>query len=172
VAAPFRRHCVDSNNADRFRQGDTVVVQGAGPVGRAATLLATHFPVPARLSSSTLSIAGLRRQKTLGATATISMRNTTPEQRRQMTWTATGLHVPNVVMRPPALWTLFPRAELTGNHGRYIVLGLWGAIGTRAISPRDLTLKNMRIGGATFPKPRNYHDAVHLAARVQDRYHA
>jgi 5-exo-hydroxycamphor dehydrogenase len=28
----------------------------------------------------------------------------------------------------------------------------------------------MRIGGATFPKPRHYHDAVHLAARVQDRY--
>jgi 5-exo-hydroxycamphor dehydrogenase len=28
----------------------------------------------------------------------------------------------------------------------------------------------MRIGGATFPKPRNYHDAMHLAARVQDHY--
>jgi len=64
----------------------------------------------------------------------------------------------------------FPEGvDLGGNHGRYIILGLWGAIGTQPISPRDLTLKNLTIAGASFPKPRNYYHALHLAARLQDR---
>jgi 5-exo-hydroxycamphor dehydrogenase len=50
------------------------------------------------------------------------------------------------------------------------VLGLWGAIGTQAISPRDLTIKNLTIAGATFPKPKHYYGALHMAARLQDRY--
>jgi threonine dehydrogenase-like Zn-dependent dehydrogenase len=152
------------------RQGDTVVVQGAGPVGLAATLLAALSGAREIIVIDSVD-SRLEAAKSLGATATISMRNTTAEQRRQMTWAATGLHGPNVVIEAAGALDAFPEGvDLTGNHGRYIVLGLWGAIGMRAISPRDLTLKNMRIGGATFPKPRNYHDAVHLAARVQDRY--
>ena len=61
-------------------------------------------------------------------------------------------------------------ADVPGPHGRYIILGLWGAIGTQAISPRDLTIKNLTVGGASFPKPKHYHGAMHLAARLQDRF--
>ena len=152
------------------RQGDTVVVQGAGPVGLAATLLAALSGASEIIVIDHVD-SRLAAAKSLGATSTISMRDTTPEQRRSKVWAATGLHGPNVVVEAAGALGAFPEGvELTGNHGRYIVLGLWGALGTRAISPRDLTLKNMRIGGATFPKPRHYHGAVHLAARVQDRY--
>jgi threonine dehydrogenase-like Zn-dependent dehydrogenase len=38
------------------------------------------------------------------------------------------------------------------------------------VSPRDLTTKNLTIGGASFPKPKNYYGAMHLAARLQDRF--
>ena len=65
----------------------------------------------------------------------------------------------------------FPEGvDLTGNYGRYIILGLWGAIGTQPISPRDMTTKNITIAGATFPKPKHYHEALHLAARLQGDY--
>jgi 5-exo-hydroxycamphor dehydrogenase len=46
---------------------------------------------------------------------------------------------------------------------------LWGAIGTQPISPRDLTIKNLTIAGASFPKPKHYHNAMHLAVRMQQR---
>jgi 5-exo-hydroxycamphor dehydrogenase len=152
------------------KQGDTVVVQGAGPVGLAATLLAALSGAREIIVIDQVA-ARLAAAKTLGATATISMGEASAEQRKEQVWARTGLHGPNVVVEAAGALGAFPEGvDLTGNHGRYIVLGLWGAIGTRAIAPRDLTLKNMKIGGASFPKPRNYHDAVHLVARVQDRY--
>lgn len=59
--------------------------------------------------------------------------------------------------------------DLSGNHGRYIILGLWGAIGTQPMSPRDLTIKNLTIGGATFPKPRALLPGHAHGCRVPDR---
>jgi 5-exo-hydroxycamphor dehydrogenase len=32
-----------------------------------------------------------------------------------------------------------------------------------------MTTKNLTIGGASFPKPKNYYQAMHLAAHLQDR---
>jgi 5-exo-hydroxycamphor dehydrogenase len=152
------------------RQGDSVVVQGAGPVGLAATLVATLCGASQVIVLDHVE-SRLAAAVTLGATSTISMKGSTREQRLKDVWAATGKRGPNVVVEAAGALDAFPEGvDLTGNHGRYIVLGLWGAIGTRAISPRDLTLKNMTIRGATFPKPRNYHDAIHLAARVQERY--
>ena len=75
-----------------------------------------------------------------------------------------------MVVEAAGVLPAFPEGvDLAGNHGRYIVLGLWGAIGTQPISPRDLTLKNLTIGGATFPKPKHYHGAMHMAVRLQER---
>lgn len=147
---------------------DAVVVQGAGPVGLSAVLVAAQMgarcivvidKAPARLEAARM----------LGATATVSL-DLPAEERRRAVYELTGPTGPDVVIEAAGVLAAFPEGvDLVGPHGRYIVLGLWGAIGTQAISPRDLTLKNMDIGGATFPAPRNYYHAMHLAARLQDR---
>ena len=48
-------------------------------------------------------------------------------------------------------------------------MGLWGAIGTQPVSPRDLVTRNIDIVGASFPKPKHYYGAMHLAAQLQDK---
>lgn len=151
-------------------RGDAVVIQGAGPVGLAATMVAA-------ISGAREIIVIDRVQRrldaalSLGATATISMTGTTTEERVAQVWDRVGPQGPSVVVEAAGALPAFPEGvNLTGHHGRYIVLGLWGAIGTQPISPRDLTIKNMQIGGATFPKPKHYYEAVHLATRLQDRY--
>jgi 5-exo-hydroxycamphor dehydrogenase len=64
----------------------------------------------------------------------------------------------------------FPEGvELAGIHSRYVVMGLWGAIGTQPVSPRDLVTKNLNVVGASFPKPKHYYGAMHLAAQMQER---
>ncbi|GAB3629934.1 alcohol dehydrogenase GroES domain-containing protein [Pandoraea terrae] len=151
-------------------RGDTVVVQGAGPVGLAAVFVAALSgaseiividQVPERLAVA----------MSLGATATVSLSGTDEAERRRQVYDRVGPRGPSVVVEAAGVLRAFPEgANLTGSHGRYIVLGLWGAIGTALISPRELTTKNLRIGGATFPKPKHYHEAMHLAARMQDRY--
>jgi len=151
-------------------RGDTVVIQGAGPLGLAATLVAA--------TSGAAEIVVIDRVQrrldaalSLGATAAISMTQTTEAARREQILERVGRRGPSVVVEAAGALAAFPEGiDLTGPHGRYIVLGLWGAIGTQSISPRDLTVKNLRIAGATFPKPKHYYAAARLAARMQDRY--
>lgn len=150
------------------RTGESVVVQGAGPVGLAAILAASvagaREIVAIDIHENRLEVA-----KSLGATATVSLNESTEERRRQV-YDICGSHGPEVVVEAAGVLQAFPEGvDLTGNHGRYIVLGLWGAIGEQSISPRDTTLKNLTIAGATFPKPKHYHAALQLAVRCQDK---
>lgn len=151
-----------------IRIGETVVVQGAGPVGLSAVLLAAE--AGAREIIVIDGVEGrLETARRLGATATVSLAMPASERRRAI-YELAGASGPNVVVEAAGALPAFPEGvELAGNHGRYIILGLWGAIGTQPISPRDTTLKNLTIAGATFPKPKHYYEAMHLAARLQDR---
>lgn len=152
----------------RVRVGDTVVVQGAGPVGLASVLVAAQ--AGARevivIDGSPARRAVVQR---LGATSTISL-DTDMAERRRMIYDLCGPHGPNVVVEAAGVLQAFPEGvDLTGNHGRYIILGLWGAIGTQPISPRDMTTKNITVSGATFPKPKHYYEAMHMSVRLQDK---
>lgn len=147
---------------------DAVVVQGAGPVGLSAVLVAS------RMGARSITILDraperLKAAEHLGATNIVSL-DLPPEERRRAVLDVTGPGGADVVIECAGVLQAFPEGvDLTGPHGRYIVLGLWGAIGTQPISPRDLTVKNLTIGGAAFPAPRNYYHAMHLAARLQDK---
>ena len=149
------------------RFGDSVVVQGAGPVGLSAVLVAAQAGArevvvidhaPARLEAA----------RSLGATATVSL-ELSPDERKREIYDRVGKQGPDIVVEAAGALPAFPEGvDLSGIHSRYIILGLWGAIGTQPISPRDLTLKNLTIGGASFPSPKNYYHAMQFAARVQD----
>jgi len=150
------------------RIGDSVVVQGAGPVGLSATLVARE--AGAREIIVIDGVADrLRVAAQLGATATILL-SEHPEDRRRQIYDRTGPNGPDIVVEAAGVLSAFPEGvALAGNHGRYIILGLWGAVGTQSISPRDMTTRNLTIAGATFPKPKHYYQAMHLAARLQER---
>ncbi|HET6525166.1 zinc-binding dehydrogenase [Sphingopyxis sp.] len=147
--------------------GDSVVVQGAGPVGLSAILVAAQ--AGARdvivIDASPVRLDAARK---LGATATVSLADP-PEERRRQIYDHVGKAGPDIVVEAAGALPAFPEGvDLSGIHSRYIILGLWGAIGTQPISPRDLTLKNLTIAGASFPKPKHYYQAMHFAARLQD----
>lgn len=151
------------------RVGETVVVQGAGPVGLAAVLVA-KLSGASEIMVIDQHQSRLDTAKSLGATATVSLGDTREERKRQI-YDRCGSHGPNVVVEAAGALPAFPEGvDLTGNHGRYIVLGLWGAIGEQPISPKDTTTKNLTIAGATFPKPKHYYQALHLAARAQAEF--
>jgi threonine dehydrogenase-like Zn-dependent dehydrogenase len=150
------------------RMGEAVVIQGAGPVGLSAVLVAAQAG-----AREIIVIDGVEKRletaRALGATATVSLSESAEERKRQV-YERTGAAGPSLVVEAAGVLPAFPEGvELTGIHGRYVILGLWGAIGTQPISPRDMTTKNITIGGATFPKPKHYYEAMHLAARVQER---
>ena len=146
-----------------------MVVQGAGPVGLSAILLAklsgAREIIAIDMHENRLAVA-----RSMGATATISLKDS-PEERRRQVYDRVASHGPDVVVEAAGVLQAFPEGvDLSGNHGRYIILGLWGAIGAQPISPRDLSIKNLTVAGASFPKPKHYHAALQLAARLQGEY--
>ena len=148
------------------RMGETVVVQGAGPVGLSAVLIAklsgAREIIVIDSHENRLAVA-----RQLGATASVSLKDS-PEERRRQIYDRVGSNGPDIVVEAAGVLQAFPEGvDISGKHGRYVILGLWGAIGTQPISPRDLTLKNLTIAGATFPKPKHYHAALQTSARLQ-----
>lgn len=151
-----------------IRMGEAVVVQGAGPVGLSAVMVAAAAGAREVIVIDAFD-QRLEVARSLGATATVSLKSSAEERRRQV-YDITGPAGPSLVVEAAGVLPAFPEGvDLTGIHGRYVILGLWGAIGTQPISPRDMTTKNITVAGATFPKPKHYYEAMHLAARLQDR---
>lgn len=153
-----------------IRCGESVVIQGAGPVGLAATLVASISG-----AQDVIVIDGvasrLKVAKSLGATHTVSLAEMSGDERGEAVRDIVGPNGPDVVVEAAGVLNAFPEGvNLTGNHGRYIILGLWGAMGTSAISPRDLTIKNVHVHGVTFAKPKHFYQSVQLAAKLQDKY--
>lgn len=153
-----------------IRAGDTVVIQGAGPVGLAAAMMASISGASEVIVLDTVA-SKLEAAKTMGATATLCLADTTQEQRREAIYALSGPTGPQVVLEAAGALAAFAEgSDLTGVNGTYVVVGLWGPVGSTEVQPGDISWRNKSIGGATFPRPKHYYQAVQLAARLQDRF--
>jgi 5-exo-hydroxycamphor dehydrogenase len=149
-----------------IKLGQTVVVQGAGPVGIACLLVA-------RASSAREIIvidrfAGrLAMAERLGATLTLDLEQTTLAERVEAVRRRCGHNGPDVVLEAAGTLPAFPEGiQLGGNHGRYGIMGLWGATGDTAFPPRELSTRNLTVAGASFATPRNYFYAMQLVGTL------
>ena len=145
--------------------GETVVVQGAGPVGLAATLVAKVSGARQIVVIDSNEMR-LNHAKQLGATATVSL-NLSPEDRKRAVYEICGPSGPDLVVEAAGYLPAFPEGISLGGHaGRYCVVGLWGASGGITMEPRDLVLKNFTVRGSMAPRPAHYYRALQLAARM------
>jgi threonine dehydrogenase-like Zn-dependent dehydrogenase len=138
---------------------ETVVIQGAGPLGLLATAVA--------------KVAGARRVVTIGAPDarldiaaefgaddTISVERTTPEERTDRVRAATGGRGADIVME----FTGHPGAfneglDLIRRGGRYVVVGQLGT-GTTTFRPALIVSKQLRILGSLSGRAKAYWKAL------------
>lgn len=152
------------------RVGDTVVIQGAGPVGLAAAMVASVSGASEIVVIDNVP-SKLEFAKRMGATATLNLSETTAEQRREAIYALSGPTGPQVVLEAAGALSAFAEgSDLTGVNGTYAIVGLWGPVGPTEVHPGDISWRNKSIGGATFPKTKHYYRAVQLSARLQDRF--
>ncbi len=151
-----------------IRIGQSVVVQGAGPVGLSAVLLA-------RLAGARhiIVIDGSQRRlevaRSLGATALIPLSRSVEERHREV-YDIVGPAGPDLVFEAAGVLPAFGEGmDLVGHHGQYLVLGLWGDVGSTSIKPGDMSWRNVTVSGYTFSKPKHYYQALQLAVQQQDR---
>lgn len=147
--------------------GDTVVVQGAGPVGLCAAVLAQL-----RGAGSVIVVGGpevrLSAVTRFGADAVIDIGSTTPAERLALVRDATGGRGADVTIEATGVPTAVPEGmRLTRDAGRYVVVGQYTNAGDATFNPHlDLNQKHLDIRGCWGS------DAGHVyrSVRVMSRY--
>jgi len=149
-----------------IRLQDLVVVQGSGPVGLSAALLAllsgAGRVVVVGDPPNRLAIA-----RELGADVTISVAETTPEERLELVRAETGRRGADVVIEA----TGNPAAVREGmrmarDGGRYVVAGHYTDAGEVSLNPhQEINRKHLEIRGTWGADYSHFHRMVGILAR-------
>lgn len=148
------------------RPGQSVVVQGCGPVGLASTFLAglTAARQVIVIGAPDNRLAAAER---LGATTTIAFERTTVAERRAHILDLTDGRGADVVIEAAGRMNAFDEGmNLLADNGRYVVLGIYSGHGTVAIDPVRLNNRSQSIiGSMGQTQLSDYRTTIQLAQR-------
>jgi threonine dehydrogenase-like Zn-dependent dehydrogenase len=142
--------------------GDTVVVQGSGPVGQAAIAVARQSG-----AGRIVAVGGpahrLALAKGFGADVVVDVEEHTAEARRARVLEETGGHGADVVIEcvghPEAV---NEGIELCRDGGAFLVLGQYANAGNISFNPHTITRKQLRIFGSWGFEPRHVDAALRM----------
>jgi len=151
--------------------GDTVVVQGSGPVGLTCTILA-------QLTGATdvIVIGGpeqrLAEAERVGATLTLDIATTSEEERRAAILERTGGRGADVTIEasgnPAAVREGF---GLTRDAGRYVIVGQYTDAGDIRLNPhRDINRKHLEVRGSWGSDFSHFWRGLRVVARYGERF--
>jgi threonine dehydrogenase-like Zn-dependent dehydrogenase len=149
-----------------IRAGQSVVIQGSGPVGLAATFLASLSParqvIVIGAPDERLEVA-----ERLGATTVIALERTDPAQRREAIRDLTDGRGAEVVIEAAGRMAAFSEGMgLLADNGRYVIVGIYSGHGTVELDPIALNNRNLTVlGSLGVVHLSDYRTTVQLAAR-------
>lgn len=149
--------------------GDSVLVQGAGPVGLSAAAFAglggagSLFMIGA--PESRLELA-----RTLGVDRVFHLHETTPGERKERILELTGGRGPDVVIEAAGQADAVPEGlDLLRDGGTYVVVGHYSDVGEVPLNPHvDVNRKHARILGQWGTEFHHLARALTLLARHRD----
>lgn len=150
--------------------GDTVVIQGSGPVGLACVALARTSG-----ASRVIMIGGpahrLEIAERFGADLCIDVSKTTVAERTQQVLDLTEGFGADLVLECVGI----PQAvseglELCRDGGRYLILGHYGDAGSIAFNPHTITRKQLVVVGSWGFEPRHTSAALQFLARSRVQF--
>jgi threonine dehydrogenase-like Zn-dependent dehydrogenase len=151
--------------------GDTVVVQGAGPVGLCAAVLAQLR------GAGQVIVAGgppvrLDAARRFGVDLVLDIADTTEEQRRDAVLRATGGRGADVTIEATGVPSAVPEGmRLTRDAGRYVVVGQYTDAGAATFNPHlDLNQKHLDVRGCWGSDAGHVYRAVKVMARYAGQF--
>jgi threonine dehydrogenase-like Zn-dependent dehydrogenase len=141
--------------------GDTVVIQGTGPVGLAALALARHSGAEKIIAIGAPNHR-LELAREFGADEAISIEAVPDEnERRQRVLQATGGYGADLVVECVGYPSAVPEGlELCRDGGAYLVLGQYADAGNVLMNPHTITRKQLKVVGSWAFEPRHVHRAL------------
>lgn len=151
--------------------GDKVVVQGCGPVGLAAVLMA-------KLSGASTIIAvdsselRMRTAQRFGATHLVSLKSEASEDaRRKRIREICDGRGPDVAIEGAGKKDAFLEGlNLLGRNGRYLLVGLWASQGGVQMDPSYIVRNSLKVIGTQYASPEHYYKAMMIAARYHREF--
>ena len=152
-----------SMSGDGFKTGDTIVIQGVGPLGLLhaikARMLGAGDIIAIDASEFRLNMA-----KEFGVDTCLNIRKTTQSERIEAVKTLThGVGADVVVECTGVPTAIIEGLEMVRKGGMYIVTGMFVDVGEISINPhRHLCAKNIRLIGQTNHPPSGYLPSLKL----------
>jgi len=153
-----------------IRPGDSVLVQGSGPLGLFATAFAREVG-----ASDVIAVGGssesLDLARDLGATLTLSYRDTSPEDRLEAVRTAIPRGIDVIVETSGKPESVNEGITLLRTGGAYISTGFAVPGSTVSLDAySELVRKNLRLQGVWTSHARHLHQALSLVMRKPDAF--
>lgn len=151
--------------------GDTVVVQGSGPVGLSAAILAQL-----RGAGQVIVTGGpalrLSMAERLGADSVIDIGLADEDARVAAVRAMSGGRGADVTIEATGVATAVPEGmRLTRDAGRYVVVGQYTDAGTATLNPHlDLNQKHLTVRGCWGSDVSHVYRAVQVLARYHTRF--
>ena len=150
---------------------DSVVIQGAGPVGISCLAVAkkagAHKVIVIGSPPARLALA-----RRFGADETIALTEfTTPAARLARVRELTGGHGADVVLECAGVPAAVPEGiELCRDGAKYLILGHYCDAGSIPFHPHWITKKQLQVFGAWSSEPRHMHAAISFVSSHQDAF--
>ncbi|HEX6291242.1 MAG TPA: zinc-binding dehydrogenase [Herpetosiphonaceae bacterium] len=154
-----------------IRFGDTVVVQGSGPVGLSAAILAQL-----RGAGSVIVVGGppvrLAMAQALGADAVLDIGELDEAARYAAVRALTRGRGADATIEATGVAAAVPEGmRLTRDAGRYVVVGQYTNVGSVAFNPHlDLNQKHLDVRGCWGSDVSHVYRAVQVLARYHTRF--
>ena len=153
------------------RLGDTVVIQGCGPVG-------LNTAVMAQISGATeVIVVGAPQQRldmarAIGADHTINIEEHGPEERIALVRELTGQRGADITIEATGNPAAIPEGmRMTRDLGRYVVVGQYTDAGPVEINPhRDINRKHLEIRGCWGSDFSHFYRGIKVLAKHGDRF--
>jgi threonine dehydrogenase-like Zn-dependent dehydrogenase len=151
--------------------GDSLVVQGSGPVGLNAAIMA-------QLSGATQMIvvgapaARLEMASAIGADHTIDIEEYGPEERIELVKELTGGRGADITIEATGNPAAIPEGmRMTRDNGRYVVVGQYTDAGPVEINPHlDINRKHLEIRGCWGSDFSHFYRGVKVLAKHGGRF--
>ena len=150
--------------------GDTVIIQGSGPVGLACLVL-----VRDRGAGKVIVIGGpphrLGIAKRFGADICLDIANTSLEERTRVIKDATDGFGADLVLECVGIpLAVTEGIQLCRDGGRYLILGHYGDAGSVSFNPHLVTRSQMTIAGSWGFEPRHTYSGLQFLARTRKEF--
>ena len=142
--------------------GDTLVVQGSGPVGLMALLL-VRAAGAGRVIVIGAPAARLQLARACGADETIDITTTTAAERIARVLALTNGRGADVVFECAGVPAAVAEGlEMTRTNGRYLIAGHYGDAGTVPLNPHLINKRQLLITGVWSASNRHFLQGMHL----------